>query len=376
MHEYGTRHWRNRWMGLAAGLLLVMACAAPAAQPSGAPASQPAPAAPAKPAASAPSAPSAPLPPGAVVPPKPGQQHTFQLGVVALVSYMYPMWVALEKGFWAEQGLNVEITTCQTNEAVAALVSGSLDVLMCPTDSCTTALSKGAQIRMVNDFLVEAPYDLIAKRDVATVADLRGKKVGVSSLNAGSGTLVKIMLRGRGLGPDDYELVQAGGNPQRYAALQSGGVDASILSDPLNFAALLEGYHALLNFTEIVPRYSFSSDWVLNSWLDTAANRDYLVGFQAAQIKGKRWAHDPANKAAIIEMIVTRTSTTPTVAERVYDFYVAKNPHLVGVEDLQVEPVQTVAQILREWENLPDLPPDNVWRDGSYIQRARQLAGQ
>jgi ABC-type nitrate/sulfonate/bicarbonate transport system substrate-binding protein len=249
-------------------------------------------------------------------------------------------------------------------------------VLMCPTDSCITALSKGAQIRMVNDFLVEAPYDLIAKRDVATVADLRGKKVGVSSLNAGSGTLVKIMLRGRGLGPDDYELVQAGGNPQRYAALQSGGVDASILSDPLNFAALLEGYHALLNFTEIVPRYSFSSDWVLNSWLDTAANRDYLVGFQAAQIKGKRWAHDPANKAAIIEMIVTRTSTTPTVAERVYDFYVAKNPHLVGVEDLQVEPVQTVAQILREWENLPDLPPDNVWRDGSYIQRARQLAGQ
>ena len=91
---------------------------------------------------------------------------------------------------------------------------------------------------------------------------------------------------------------------------------------------------------------------------------------------GLCWAHDPANKAAIIEMIVTRTSTTPTVAERVYDFYVAKNPHLVGVEDLQVEPVQTVAQILREWENLPDLPPDNVWRDGSYIQRARQLAGQ
>jgi NitT/TauT family transport system substrate-binding protein len=378
MHECGKRHGWDRWVGLAVvGLLLVVACAPSAAQPSGAPASKPAPAAPAAPAAKpATGAPSAPLPPGAVVPPKPGQQHTFQLGVVALVSYMYPMWVALEKGFWAEQGLNVEMTTFQTNEAVAALVSGSLDVLMCPTDSCITALSKGAAIRMVNDFLVEAPYDLIAKRDVATVADLRGKKVGVSSLNAGSGTLAKIMLRGRGLGTDDYELVQAGGNPQRYAALQSGGVDASILSDPLNFAALLEGYHSLLNFTEIVPRYSFSSDWVLNSWLDNAANRDYLVGFQAGQIKAKRWAHDPANKAAIIDMIVTRTSTTPTVAERVYDFYVVKNPHLVGVEDLLPEPVQTVAQILREWESLPDLPPDNVWRDATYIQRARQLAGQ
>src|SRR6185295_3369513 len=44
----------------------------------------------------------------------------FDLGVVALVSYFYPMWIAGEKGFWAQQGLDVELTTLQTNEAVAA----------------------------------------------------------------------------------------------------------------------------------------------------------------------------------------------------------------------------------------------------------------
>jgi ABC-type nitrate/sulfonate/bicarbonate transport system substrate-binding protein len=295
---------------------------------------------------------------------------------VALVSYFYPMWVAVEKGFGAQQGLDIEMITFQTNEAVAALVSGSLDVLMCPTDSCVTALSKGAAIKQLNDYLIEAPYDLIAKPEVATVADLRGKKVGVSSLSAGSGTLAKIMLRGRGLAPDDYELVQAGGNPQRFAALQSGGVDASLLSDPTNFQALLEGYHNLLSFTDVVPRYSFTSDWVLNSWLDTPANRDYVVKFQAAQIKGKQWAHDPANRAALIEIIVDKARTTPAVAERIYDFYVVKNPHIVGVDALTDEATRSVVQILREYEGVTDLPPESAWRDGSYIERARQLAAR
>src|SRR5262249_21825296 len=145
-------------------------------------------------------------------------------------------------------GVDVEMTTLQTNEAVAALVSGSLDVLHCPTDACVTAVSKGAQIRMVNDYSLEAPYDLIAKPELTTVADLRGKSIGVSSLSAGTGSLAKILLRAQGFGPDDYQLTQAGGNPQRYVALQSGGVDAALLSDPVNFAALLEGYRPLLRF--------------------------------------------------------------------------------------------------------------------------------
>src|SRR5262249_25170614 len=118
---------------------LLVACTGAGSQPAAkpAPAAPPAStpgAAPHAPPAAAPTA--AALPPGVVVPPKPGPLRQFELGVVALVSYMYPMWIAAEKGFGAQQGLNIEMTTLQTNEAVAALVSQSLDVLMCPTDGC------------------------------------------------------------------------------------------------------------------------------------------------------------------------------------------------------------------------------------------------
>jgi NitT/TauT family transport system substrate-binding protein len=358
---------------VALGLLL--ACSGPSAQPAAAPApAKPAGGAPAAPAAAAPTA--APGPAGAAVPAKPGPLRQFELGVVALVSYMYPMWVAVEKGFFAQQGLNVEMTTLQTNEAVAALVSGSLDVLMCPTDGCVTAVAKGGQIRMVNDYLTEAPYNLMARQETQTVAELRGKKVAVSSLSTGSGTLARIMLTAQGLAPDDYQLVQAGGNPSRFAALQSGGVDAALLSDPANFEAILGGYRNLLEFSKVVPQYSFSSDWVLNDWLAQTGNPDVLVRFQAGQIGGNRWAREPANKAALLEIIMRHVNTSAEIAERVYDFYVVQNPGVVGVDDLRTEPVESVLRILREEGTVTDMPPTAQWRDGSYIQQARQLIGR
>jgi ABC-type nitrate/sulfonate/bicarbonate transport system substrate-binding protein len=371
------RNWRVRlatiWI-LAIVSALLWACSGPSTAPPGGAATAP-PAAAAKPGTASGANPGAP-PAAAQATPTAGPLHHIDLGVVALVSYFYPMWIAIEQGFNAQQGLDVEMTTLQTNEAVAAAVSGSLDILMCPTDSCITAISKGAQLVQVNDYMVQAPYDLIARPEIQSVSDLRGKRVGASSLSAGTGTLAKIMLRARGLAPDDYQLVQAGGNPARFAALQSGGVDAAMLSDPVNFQAVLEGYRNLLNFSEVVPEYSFSSDWVQDSWLQDVPNRDYLVSFQAAQIKANQWAQDPANKAAFIDLIVRQTRTTPAVAERVHDFYIVQNPNIVGVDGLRQVPTQTVVSILQEWEGLPALPPESEWRNDTYIQRARQVAAR
>src|SRR5579884_563168 len=357
-------------LGLSLRLAVLSACAAPAAAPGAAPP----PAAGGAPAAASPETAPA-LPPGAAVPPKPGPLRRIELGVVALAAYFYPMWIGVDKGFYAQQGLNVELTTLQTNEAVAALVSGSLDILHCPTDSCITALSKGAQIRMVNDYTSQAPYDLIARPELTSIADLRGKKVGVSSLSAGTGSLAKVMLRAQGFGPDDYQLVQAGGNPARYTALQSGGIDAALLSDPVNFTAMQDGYRVLLSFSDIVPLYSFVSHWVTNSWLEDPANREALVSFQAGQINAQRWAHDPANKDAVIDVLVRYARTTPTIAERIYEFYMVRHPGLVDVSDLREGPVQAVISILRDMEGLGPLPPEDQWLDRSFIQRARQLAG-
>jgi ABC-type nitrate/sulfonate/bicarbonate transport system substrate-binding protein len=302
------------------------------------------------------------------------EPRTLQMGAIAFNGYYYPLWAAMHEGPYRDLGLVVEWNALQTNEAISALVSGGIDVLQAPTDAAITALSKGAPLRLVADHTLEAPYDLVARADVGGIADLRGLKVGVSSLRAGSGTVARVMLRAGGLADEDYELTQAGGNPQRYAALQVGGVQASILSDPVNFLARQEGYSVLQSFSDVVPEYSFVSWWVRADWLESAANRAALVDFLAGMIRGRDWAHAPANREALLALWMEQTRVERPIAEQMYDYYVVRHPTLIDTSDVRPAPVGAVVQIMRDLEDLPPLPPETQWIDRGPAERARQVA--
>jgi ABC-type nitrate/sulfonate/bicarbonate transport system substrate-binding protein len=350
------------WSAIVLALGLVAACAAPAA-----------PASPAKPAAP-PSGPAASAPSAALAPAAPREPRTLDMGLIGLAGYWYNIWAAQHAGIFRELGLNAERYSIQTNEAISALTSGSLDLLQCPTDACVTALSKGAQIVMVADHTIEAPYELVGRPEIASVADLRGKKVGASSLRAGTGTIARVMMKARGLGDDDYELTQTGGNPQRYAALQAGGTEAAVIADPVNFKARIDGYRILMGFSEVYPEYSFVSWWVRKDWLDNAQNRDDLVNFLAGLIRGKAWAHEPANRERLIQIWMDETQSPRPIAEQMYEYYIVQHPGLVDTSDARPGPVQAVVKIQQELEDLPALPAESQWVDRSYVERARQLA--
>ncbi|HZS01177.1 MAG TPA: ABC transporter substrate-binding protein [Chloroflexota bacterium] len=356
------RPWQPWTLFLVAAL--VAGCAAPAAAPAKPPSGS-------APAAS--SAASAPAGGTAAAPAR--EPRALQVGLIGLAGYWYTIWAGQRSGAFRELGLNPERVSLQTNEAISALSSGGLDILQSPTDSAITALSKGANLTLVADYALEAPYDLVARPEITSVEGLRGLKVGASSLKAGTGTIARVMLRGRGLTDDDYELTQTGGNPQRYAALQSGGTQAAVIADPVNFIAKLDGYRILLSFSDIVPQYSFVSWWVRRDWLDTPQNREDLVNFIAGLIRGKAWAHDPANREALLNIWMEETQSPRAVAEQMYDYYIVQHPKLVDSSGLLAEPIGAVIKLQQELEDLPALPPESQWVDRSITERARQVAG-
>jgi ABC-type nitrate/sulfonate/bicarbonate transport system substrate-binding protein len=182
------------------------------------------------------------------------------------------------------------------------------------------------------------------------------------------------MLRAAGLADQDYELTATGGNPQRYVALQSGGVEAALLSDPVNFLARLDGYRALLTFTDVMPEYAFVTTWVTDDWLANADNREALTGFLAAVIRAKAWALAPANREALLQIWMDETHSERKTVEVMYDDYVVKHPEQVDFSDVREAPLRAVEQVMRDLEDLPPLPPDSQWIDRSYTERARQLA--
>jgi ABC-type nitrate/sulfonate/bicarbonate transport system substrate-binding protein len=312
----------------------------------------------------------------ATAPPTARPARTLQIAVQGLAGFFYPMWVADRQGFLRDQGLAVEWTTLDTNQAIPALLGGSLDILNASTDAALIALSKGATLKLVGDYNIVTPYELVARPEITTIDGLRGQRVGASSLNAGSGTIVRYMLRAHGLSDDDYELVQAGGNPQRYAALQSGGVAASILTDPVNFRARLDGYRILAAFADLVPEYSLDSWWVRADWLNDAANREALVGFLTALGRAQQWAKAPENHQALVDLVMDEAHSPQEIAQQIYDYYVVQNPGAIDSTDVRDGPIGSVVRILRELQDLPPLPPESAWIDRTYARQARAAVGQ
>jgi len=142
-----------------------------------------------------------------------------------------------EKGFFEEEGLNVEFVT--TKNAVEGLTSKDIDIADMPTTNAIIAAGKGAPIRIVSSlFRTKGPFYLIAGQDVNSIEELKGKIVGAGSFGSGLDVYTQIILKEHGLSKNDVSYVANGAQDAAFASLTSGQVDATIIHEP--FASLVE----------------------------------------------------------------------------------------------------------------------------------------
>ncbi len=163
---------------------------------------------------------------------------TVNVGVVSLTASYWPYWVAEKKGFFAKENIKTEDTvTRSAPNAIQALVGGSLDVIGPSTNPTISAIEKGANITMVAGIMWDPAYQLIARPEIKKYSDLKGKTLAVSAVKGGDALILKRMLSTNGLKQGDYDVIMAGGTPERLAAIKSGGAVAAVLSQPADFAA-------------------------------------------------------------------------------------------------------------------------------------------
>jgi NitT/TauT family transport system substrate-binding protein len=320
------------WGGAVAGLLgvvLMVACGAPAA-----PAAKPA--APAAGAGAAPaSAPAAPAPAGAsaaapAAPAAPRELVKVRVGVPSIDADALPVTVPLEKGFFADEGLDVELIRLSANAAVAALTTGDRlrataagappttgDVeLGTVVGSSVIAASQGHPLKVIA-VVHGAPMDaIVGRRDARTLSDLKGGKIAVSSPGAVMELLSRAVVQQTGLQPDDdVALVAMGQESNRYQALQLGQVDAAILGAPVMFEAEAQGFNILVNVGERVP---IAVNGLVASETVLRERRDLVKRFLRAYIRGLEYTRD--NPAETIRAVGEADEIAdPAIAERTYE---------------------------------------------------------
>jgi NitT/TauT family transport system substrate-binding protein len=307
---------------LVGGLLVLAAlsaCAAPAA-----PAPQPAPTSP--PAASSPPASvtaptTGPAPPGALRPVKVGD-----LGILTTAA----LYVAIEKGYFRELGIETELVSIDgAARAIPLLATGELDALAASTTAgFYNAVNQGLPMRVVADKAVQVPgagtvglvvrQDLLDSGAVRTVADLRGRAVGLNTRGAALEYQLVHILRSGGLSLDDVELVELA-LPDILAALGTKRLDAAMFIEPFQTIARRRGLAAMVvNSTDVLPEYQ--SGVIVYSQRfperDVQLARDWMVAY----LRGIRAYEDARRKGIDREAIIDIMMKYTTVKDRgIYD---------------------------------------------------------
>lgn len=158
--------------------------------------------------------------------------------------------VARDRGYYREEGLDVQLIVMPSVVGTQALIGGNVRFSTVGGAGLLPIL-RGAPLRFLFATFNRPMFWLYAKSDIRSVKDLKGKKVGVSSFGSGPDSLLRDLLKKHGLeGGREVAILAMGAGTARFYALQAGSVDAAMLSIPANFMAQGAGYRELVSFID------------------------------------------------------------------------------------------------------------------------------
>ena len=233
-----------------------------------------------------------------------------------------PMYMAIEKGFFTEQGLDVKVTELpDLPAATAALQAGKLDLAFVPTISALQMARQNVPITMIapsdgiNPKAADAPLAeqrnytsagvYTSKGSGATdLKGLAGKKIAVPELKGQPDGTITSVLQKAGVDTTKIEWIKLGFQPA-VDALKSDQIDAAFLVSPFSIQADGLGLARVMNpSAAFFPKGSATTSWAGNSaWVKK--NPDAVSKFQKAMKKASDWAN--AHLDEVKQHAITRT---------------------------------------------------------------------
>ena len=280
--------------------------------------------------------------------------ETVTAGAVGSASTtIWPVYIGIEKGFFAEVDIRVDPVFAQSSTAIAQQVAaGSVNLtvgsgLVDPI----RAIEKGAPIAIWRIDMQAPPYALLAKRDIKSIKKLKGRTIIIGGAKDITRIFVERMLLPNGISPGDVDYVFAGATSARLSALQSGAVDAALLTSPHNFHAEAAGFTNLGWTIDYAKELPFSGGAVNRAW--ARENKPTLDRFLAAYTRSVDWFQDDKNRDEAIRIMVQVSKLNRDDVAKSYDFLQQKNFYeLTG--KISKAKLGKLVEALRE---LGDLPP-------------------
>jgi NitT/TauT family transport system substrate-binding protein len=159
-----------------------------------------------------------------------------------------PIWVGIEKKFFEESGLTIQYIVMRSDLAVKGLITGDVDYMQ-SSSSVLRAAVAGAPLVTILGVYNRTFFDLVVRPEIKSLADLKGKPVGISRYGASTEYAVRFALKANGIDPDkDVKLlaVGSGSDAARISALEGDVIAGAVLQVPSNLIAHKLGMRTIL----------------------------------------------------------------------------------------------------------------------------------
>ena len=179
-------------------------------------------------------------------PPCRAQKNTI-IGMAGVNFSFLPFQVALEKGFYKKHGFSVQPVLMRADAAIPALISGDIDYDT-HFGSLVRAGVRGLPARVIFSTAEKQMFSLVVQPEIRTVADLKGKVIGISSFGGTQHTVTAEVLKAVGINPDkDVKMINVGNEGFRAQQMRAEQLDAARINPPMSVILRNEGFRLLLH---------------------------------------------------------------------------------------------------------------------------------
>jgi ABC-type nitrate/sulfonate/bicarbonate transport system substrate-binding protein len=275
------------------------------------------------------------------------------------------------QGFYKKRNLAVEIIyTPNSDELRNGLAQGKYDIAHGGVDNAVAQVENDKTDLFIFMGGNSGLNSLFVQPEIKSYEQLRGTTVAVDAPNTAFALLLYKMLDVKGIKRSDYKVAPVGATHLRMAAmLKDKTYSASILSPPGSVQATRAGLKDFGAAVGVVGPYQSDGGWVLRAW--GKAHADTLMRYIQANVEGIRWALNPANRAALTEVVAQRLKLPPDVVAESLKIADAQKGFATDARfDMQGfrNVLQLRADMLGTWGGKPPAP--DKYLDLSYYDRA------
>jgi NitT/TauT family transport system substrate-binding protein len=233
--------------------------------------------------------------------------------IVSRTVFFMPLWIADQKGFLREEGIDPTIAILDNAEKInAEIASGAAQIAITSPELVMISAYMDGHLHMLASMAQKPPHYIVAKPSIKSLGDLRGARFGALSMFEGTTFLIDDLARAAGLKTGDYSIAAVGGAPTRWKLLQEGKIDAALQPFPLSYESDAAGFSNLGPIADYVPDYEFTVVLAADPW--AKANRALVTSYLRALRRGQDFMTSNPDETTAIAARELRTS--PALATR------------------------------------------------------------